>query len=104
MRAMPAVNRGKVSSRWALLLPIGYQASPIRAARRIEGPLSPPTQIGGWGFCSGLGSVSSPSMHILAVEHRPVLRPDHPHRVHVLIRDGTAFGKRCGRDGIELHL
>src|SRR6516165_6758590 len=44
-----------------LLLPIGYQASPRRAARRSDGPLSPPTQIGGYGRCTGFGSSNSRS-------------------------------------------
>ena len=51
----------KVSRRCALLLPMGYQASPKRAARRSDGPLSPPTQIGGCGLCAGFGSSTSRS-------------------------------------------
>ena len=43
-----------MSSRLRGLVPIGYQASPSRAVRRIAGPLSPPTQIG-TRFCTGRG-------------------------------------------------
>ena len=52
---MPASSRLPVSSRCFWLLPIGYQASPSTAARRIEGALSPPTQIGGCGVCTDFG-------------------------------------------------
>src|SRR5436305_13617397 len=51
---MPPSNRFSVSSRLRGLVPIGYQASPSRAVRRIAGPLSPPTQIG-TRFCTGRG-------------------------------------------------
>ena len=40
--------------RLAGLVPIGYQASPSREVRRSAGPLSPPTQIGEYGFCPAL--------------------------------------------------
>ena len=43
-----------MSSRLRGFVPIGYQASPSRAVRRIAGPLSPPTQIG-TRFCTGRG-------------------------------------------------
>ena len=43
---LPASKRFIESSRLRGLVPIGYQASPSRAVRRIAGPLSPPTQIG----------------------------------------------------------
>ena len=39
-------KRFSMSSRLRGLVPIGYQASPSLAVRRIAGPLSPPTQIG----------------------------------------------------------
>src|SRR5262245_41491492 len=45
-----------VSSRCRGLAPIGYQPSPILAARRIAGPLSPPIHSAGHGFCTGLGA------------------------------------------------
>src|ERR1700675_1461348 len=35
---------------------MGYQASASRPARRSATGLSPPTQMGGCGFCSGLGA------------------------------------------------
>ena len=53
-RATWALKRTRLSSGLAGLVPIGYQASPMRAVRRSAGPLSPPTQIGGCGFCTGL--------------------------------------------------
>src|SRR6185437_1387773 len=44
--SLPPLNRSRVSSRKAGLVPIGYQPSPSLAVRRRAGPLSPPTQIG----------------------------------------------------------
>ncbi|SVB12725.1 uncharacterized protein METZ01_LOCUS165579, partial [marine metagenome] len=37
------------------LEPRGYQPSANSAVRRRAGRLSPPTQMGGWGFCTGFG-------------------------------------------------
>src|SRR5260370_21573809 len=54
MRSKPACNRASVSSRFRGLVPIGYQASPSRAVRRIAGPLSPPTHTG-IRCCTGRG-------------------------------------------------
>src|SRR5258705_9411981 len=54
-RAAWALKRDRLSSGFCGLVPIGYQASPMRAARRIAGPLSPPTQIGGCGVFTGFG-------------------------------------------------
>ena len=53
--AMPAPRRAGVSSGFVWLLLPGYQASPSLTARRSAAGLSPPTQMGGWGFCRGLG-------------------------------------------------
>src|SRR5207247_4422217 len=39
---------------------IGCQAAPNWTVRRSAALLCPPTQIGGYGFCSGLGSKTSP--------------------------------------------
>ncbi len=39
---------------------IGCQAAPSWTVRRSAALLCPPTQIGGYGFCSGLGSKTSP--------------------------------------------
>ncbi len=55
-RATWVLKRVRLSSGFCGLVPIGYHASPMRAARRSAGPLSPPTQIGGCGFCTGFGS------------------------------------------------
>src|SRR5215207_6165734 len=41
--------------------PMPIQPSPTRAARRSAAPLSPPTRIGGHGFCTGLGSNATAS-------------------------------------------
>src|SRR5436309_1093950 len=49
-------KRLRLSSGFCGLVPIGYQASPRRAVRRNAGPLSPPTQIGGGGYCWGFGA------------------------------------------------
>ena len=37
------------------MAPTGCQASPSRAARLMAGLLCPPIQMGGYGFCTGLG-------------------------------------------------
>ena len=53
--ATPWEKRSAVFSGNSGLEPIGYHASPSATVRRNAAGLSPPTQIGGCGFCSGLG-------------------------------------------------
>ena len=54
-RRIPAASAsGFPIGNWGLE-PMGYQPLPSWAARRMAGRLSPPTQMGGWGFCTGLG-------------------------------------------------
>ena len=54
-RPMLSCNASGVPTGKAGLLPMGYQPSHRVAARRMAGRLSPPTQKGGCGFCTGLG-------------------------------------------------
>src|SRR5687768_4340088 len=54
--AAKSANRAGVPTGNRGLLPMGYQASASRPARRSATGLSPPTQMGGCGFCTGLGA------------------------------------------------
>src|SRR5512134_3325065 len=53
--AIPCENLSALLRGNSGLDPIGYHASPSVAVRRSAAGLSPPTQTGGCGFCTGLG-------------------------------------------------
>ena len=88
-----------------VVVPIGYQASPNRAARRSDGPLSPPTQIGGCGCCTGLRFEQHARRNARSCRrYRLLLGPQRAERVDIFVGDGAAFGERRRHDGVELGL
>ena len=54
--AAAAFSRSSASANWGGVLDVACQPSPSVATRLNAPGLSPPTQIGGCGFCTGLGA------------------------------------------------
>ena len=102
--AMPAARRGAVSRGLVWLLLPGYQASPNLMARRSAPGLSPPTQIGGCGFCSGLGIEQHVGeAHVLAAIGGRVFGPQLAEGLEALVGDLAALLER-GAQQLELLL
>ena len=88
---MPALSRGSVSSRCLLLEPIGYQASPMRAARRRAGPASPTDPDRRVRLLDRLGfQDDAVELRVTALEARCTLGPQHT-AIRYETRQATTF-------------
>ena len=86
------------------LVPIGYQASPSLAVRRIAGPLSPPTQIG-TRFWTGRGwKKMLENLAYLPLKLGFSLLHSSRQARMVFVGDGAALVERLGADRLELLL
>src|SRR5262249_26240726 len=102
--AADAANCSGVSRGRRTLFVMGYHPSARRPARRSDAGLSPPVQMGGWGFCTGLGANTTLAKRqtVCALKRRIVLCPELPEGADVLVADGTALLERRGTKGFKL--